>query len=102
MLARGEFGDYASVRLVGCDLRSDDVRDDLFARAHHCRRGFVTRAFDAQNEGLCHTSMIFEVCACRRGFAYCRPHSMFRHLIPGTVVYYSANTPERRWSDDKF
>ena len=47
VLARCKFGDDSTVRLMGGDLRSNDVGENLFARAHHGSACFVTGAFDA-------------------------------------------------------
>ena len=54
MLARGEFGNDSAVRLMRRDLRGDNVRENLLARAHHGCACFVTGAFDAEDDRVGH------------------------------------------------
>ena len=51
MLPRSQLGDHAAVRLVGRDLREDDIRDDSLSRIHDGRSSLVAGAFDAENVG---------------------------------------------------
>src|SRR5450432_4826225 len=52
MLARSEFGDHASERLVRGDLRVNDVGDEFFARTNDSGGGFVARGLDAEDVGV--------------------------------------------------
>jgi len=54
MLARSEFGNDTSVGLMSGDLRGDDVGKNLLARAHHGGSGFITGAFDTEDNGVGH------------------------------------------------
>ncbi len=42
------------------DLRCDHVRDQLLARTHHGGRSFITGAFNAENVGVSHASILVE------------------------------------------
>ena len=61
MLPRGQFRHDTAVGLVGGDLRGDNIRDQLLARAHHGRRGLVAGTFDAEDVGVGHVPILFEV-----------------------------------------
>jgi len=54
MLAGGKFWNHSTIGLMGGDLGGDDIRKDLFARAHHGRARFVARALDAEDGGVRH------------------------------------------------
>ena len=60
VLARCQLGHNAAVGLMRRDLRSHHVRDDLLARAHHGRRGFVAGTFDAEDVGVWHNQCEFQ------------------------------------------
>src|SRR5258708_2920053 len=62
MLPRGEFRHHAAKGLMGRELRSDDIRDELLARAHHGRGGLVAGTFDTEDVGVGHDfSLSFSV-----------------------------------------
>ncbi len=61
MLARCQLRHDAAVGLMRGDLRSHDVRDQLLARAHHRRGGFVAGTFDAEDVGVWHNQFGFQV-----------------------------------------
>ena len=48
MLARSQLRNHSSIRPVRGDLRSDDIRENLFARTHHGRPRLVTGALDTE------------------------------------------------------
>lgn len=51
MFAGGEFGYDAAVLAVSVELRGDDGAQDVAAVGNDRRGGFVTRGFDAKNQG---------------------------------------------------
>ena len=61
VLAGCELRDDASVRLVGGDLGSDYVGDELLARAYDGCGGFIAGAFDAENVGVGHVPILLEI-----------------------------------------
>jgi len=50
-----QFRKYPAVALVDVHLRSDHVAVDSLSVSNDCRRGLITRCFDAQNKG--HSSL---------------------------------------------
>jgi|SRR6516164_839567 hypothetical protein len=54
MLAGSKLGHYTTVRVMGGDLRIDDVGDQLFAGTYNGSGGFVTGAFNAEDESMAH------------------------------------------------
>ena len=60
MLSRSEFRHNAAIRLVGRDLRGDDIRDQLLAGPHYGSRGFVAGTLDAEDVGVGHVSIVLE------------------------------------------
>ena len=55
MLPRSQLRHDAAIRLVGRDLREDDIRDDFLSRIDHGSRSLVAGAFDAENVGASHS-----------------------------------------------
>jgi hypothetical protein len=61
MLAGSQLGDDSAIRGVDGNLRSDHIRKSLRTPPHNGGRGFITGAFDAQNQTTLvwsHTSIV--------------------------------------------
>ena len=69
MLARGQFGHNSAVRLMSCNLGGDNVRDQLLARTHYGCRGLITGAFDAEDIGVGHSSILMQGCGLACGYS---------------------------------
>ena len=93
MLPRRQFRYDAAIGLVSRDLRRDDVRDQLLARAHHSRCGFVAGTFDAEDVGVGHGIHQFTVPDEIDSADCC-----YSSLISST---WKSNLPARRASDEK-